>query len=94
MEEYGYDGSSFDAHHHHHHGGATAAETNEHAGAAGSSGTSMFLSQQEPVVDEQVDFDDPDIAALPRILLMGPRRGGKTSIQVWYIMLFDIFVFV
>ena len=29
-----------------------------------------------------VDFNDPDIAALPRILLMGPRRGGKSSIQV------------
>ena len=27
-------------------------------------------------------FDDPRIADLPRILLMGPRRGGKTSIQV------------
>jgi hypothetical protein len=30
----------------------------------------------------QVNFDDPEIAALPRILLMGPRRSGKTSIQV------------
>ncbi|KAL7566684.1 hypothetical protein ACA910_017746 [Epithemia clementina (nom. ined.)] len=29
----------------------------------------------------QVDFNDPEIAALPRILLMGPRRGGKSSIQ-------------
>ena len=29
-----------------------------------------------------VDFDDPEIAALPSILLMGPRRAGKTSIQV------------
>jgi len=29
-----------------------------------------------------VDFDDPTISALPRVLLMGPRRGGKTSIQV------------
>lgn len=29
-----------------------------------------------------VNFDDPEIAALPRILLMGPRRSGKTSIQV------------
>ena len=34
--------------------------------------------QQHP----DVDFDDPSIAALPRILLMGPRRAGKTSIQV------------
>jgi len=29
-----------------------------------------------------VDFDDPAVAALPRVLLMGPRRSGKTSIQV------------
>lgn len=28
-----------------------------------------------------VDFDDPRIASLPRILMMGPRRAGKTSIQ-------------
>jgi len=28
-----------------------------------------------------VNFNDPKIASLPRILLMGPRRGGKTSIQ-------------
>jgi Ras-related GTP-binding protein C/D len=28
-----------------------------------------------------VDFDDPTISCLPRILLMGPRRSGKTSIQ-------------
>lgn len=34
--------------------------------------------QQQP----EVDFDEPNIAALPRILLMGPRRAGKTSIQV------------
>lgn len=31
---------------------------------------------------QDVDFDDPQIASLPRVLLMGPRRGGKTSIQV------------
>lgn len=31
---------------------------------------------------DTVDFDnDPQIANLPRILMMGPRRGGKTSIQ-------------
>ena len=29
-----------------------------------------------------INFDDPKIATLPKILLMGPRRGGKTSIQV------------
>jgi Ras-related GTP-binding protein C/D len=30
---------------------------------------------------EQVDFNDSKIGTLPKILLMGPRRGGKTSIQ-------------
>ena len=41
----------------------------------------MTASQQEgrPM---DVNFDDPKIANLPRVLLMGPRRGGKTSIQV------------
>ena len=83
MEDYGYDG--FDAHHHHHHVGA-GADPNE----ANSSSNPMFVSQQEPVVDE-VDFDDPEIALLPRILLMGPRRGGKTSIQVRiFIQAFDL----
>jgi len=41
----------------------------------------LFLQedlQQQP----DVDFEDPAVAALPRVLLMGPRRGGKTSIQV------------
>lgn len=28
------------------------------------------------------NFEDPKIANMPKILLMGPRRGGKTSIQV------------
>lgn len=28
------------------------------------------------------NFEDPKIASMPKILLMGPRRGGKTSIQV------------
>ena len=31
--------------------------------------------------DEGVDFDDSAIASMPRILLMGPHRSGKTSIQ-------------
>jgi hypothetical protein len=35
---------------------------------------------EEPLIT--VDFEEPSIAALPRVLLMGPRRGGKTSIQV------------
>jgi hypothetical protein len=29
-----------------------------------------------------MNFDDPKIASMPKILLMGPRRGGKSSIQV------------
>ena len=33
-----------------------------------------------------IDFNDPKIASLPRILLMGPRRGGKTSIQVCIVL--------
>jgi hypothetical protein len=39
----------------------------------------------EPIVvaeESTVDFEDPAIAALPKVLLMGPRRGGKSSIQV------------
>ena len=42
----------------------------------------LFLpsAPEEPLI--AVDFEDPAIASLPRVLLMGPRRGGKTSIQV------------
>ena len=47
---------------------------------AGSAMNEMLLTneQQQP----EVDFDEPSIASLPRVLLMGPRRAGKTSIQV------------
>ena len=51
----------------------------------------LFLSQ-----DPDIDLDDPKIASLPRILLTGPRRGGKTSIQVraWtvgvFVVIFDM----
>ena len=38
-----------------------------------------------------IDFNDPKIASLPRILLMGPRRGGKTSIQVRSVQLDVLF---
>lgn len=31
---------------------------------------------------DAINFEDERISSLPRILLMGPRRGGKTSIQV------------
>jgi hypothetical protein len=30
----------------------------------------------------EINFNDPAIASLPRVLLMGPRRGGKTSMLV------------
>ena len=41
--------------------------------------------QQQQQQQPEVDFDDPAVAVLPRILLMGPRRGGKTSIQVTHV---------
>ena len=46
--------------------------------------SSLLLSQSQllQVTANDVDFEDPEIAALPRVLLMGPRRGGKTSIEV------------
>lgn len=55
-----------------------------HAASGGELGDDegpLFLSGQE-VFTDNVNFDDPDISSLPRVLLMGPRRGGKTSIQV------------
>lgn len=48
----------------------------------------LFLQPDEDLLQQDVDFDDPAVAALPRVLLMGPRRGGKTSIQVCYKILF------
>ncbi len=39
-------------------------------------------SSVSDALDDEIDFNDPRIANLPRILLMGPRRAGKTSIQV------------
>ena len=44
----------------------------------------MLLVQQGGGAGRPIDinFEDPKIASMPRILLMGPRRGGKTSIQV------------
>jgi hypothetical protein len=51
---------------------------------------SLLASNEQPisVISELMQgavepFEqDPKLAALPRVLLMGPRRGGKTSIQV------------
>jgi hypothetical protein len=55
-----------------------------HAASGGELGDDegpLFLSSQEAFA-ASVNFDDPDISSLPRVLLMGPRRGGKTSVQV------------
>ena len=49
--------------------GSSSSGSGSGSGSGGSGSTST-------------SFDDPRIADLPRILLMGPRRGGKTSIQV------------
>ena len=52
----------------------------DHYGFAGDeSGELAHLPKEEPRAT--VDFEDPEISSLPRILLMGPRRSGKTSIQ-------------
>jgi hypothetical protein len=40
-----------------------------------------LLSDMMQGAVESMDLD-PKMASLPRLLLMGPRRGGKTSIQV------------
>jgi hypothetical protein len=45
-------------------------------------GTNDVLQSSNEQQQPEIDFDDPVVAALPRIILMGPRRGGKTSIQV------------
>lgn len=56
------------------------------------SATDMFQSFNEHQrTPEDLDWNDPAIQALPRILLMGPRRGGKTSIQVSVSCFIDIF---
>lgn len=41
--------------------------------------------------EDNNNFEDPRIANLPKILLMGPRRGGKSSIQVCiYLHIYNI----
>jgi hypothetical protein len=42
----------------------------------------LLVVPGQPGRPMDINFDDPKIASMPRILLMGPRRGGKTSIQV------------
>jgi hypothetical protein len=83
--------NDYDAYDDYHHGGVDLQQDdddddeqqlpNTTAGAA-----SMILdgggAAAQQLLQPDVDFDDPAVAALPRVLLMGPRRGGKTSIQV------------
>ena len=63
-------------------GGTTNEPLDDESGflmtAAGMAGSSRATD---------VNFEDPKVASMPKILLMGPRRGGKTSIQVRYILL-------
>ena len=69
MNDYdGYDDDYADTSHH----------NNNIVGSSMNDMLQLTNEQQQP----EVDFDEPSIAALPRILLMGPRRAGKTSIQV------------
>jgi len=58
----------YDDYHDHHYGGFVGDEGEQ------------LLPKEDP--RPVVNFEDPEIASLPRILLMGPRRSGKTSIQV------------
>ena len=62
-------------------------EDDDYPSSDSSSSEGNILDVEETEADDEedenvVDFDDPSIADLPRILLMGPRRAGKTSIQV------------
>lgn len=58
-------------------GGATAMyEGTDHVDSLDNLGNRHLTRAAE------VDFEDDKISSLPKILLMGPRRGGKTSIQV------------
>ena len=64
--EYGYDGYGD-------YGGSTTDQLDEE-------GLLVVPGQPGRFID--VNYDDPKISSMPKILLMGPRRGGKTSIQV------------
>ena len=54
-------------------------------------GATDLLHGSDENQQPEIDFDDPMVVALPRIVLMGPRRGGKTSIQVSSIFLKSVF---
>ena len=55
-------------------------DTFDYVGAGDADDEGMLLPGQGRPSD--VNFEDPKVASMPKILLMGPRRGGKTSIQV------------
>uniref|UniRef100_A0A7S2LDY7 Ras-related GTP-binding protein n=1 Tax=Skeletonema marinoi TaxID=267567 RepID=A0A7S2LDY7_9STRA len=65
--------------------GSMMADNNMDGGVAGIDApillNTSFMGGTAGQENNVVDFDDPRIASLPRILLMGPRRAGKTSIQ-------------
>lgn len=69
-------------------GGVSSGGEDQHQGHHGEhhhqqdQSSSAMQSFRGKTFSQEVDFDDPKINTLPKILLMGPRRGGKTSIQV------------
>mmetsp|Transcript_31963 Transcript_31963/g.57809 ORF Transcript_31963/g.57809 Transcript_31963/m.57809 type:complete len:406 (-) Transcript_31963:594-1811(-) len=61
-------------------GGYDDYNDDQYGFAEDESGELARLPKEEPR-GANVNFEDPEISSLPRILLMGPRRSGKTSIQ-------------
>mmetsp|Transcript_30840 Transcript_30840/g.50946 ORF Transcript_30840/g.50946 Transcript_30840/m.50946 type:complete len:379 (-) Transcript_30840:114-1250(-) len=58
------------------------ASSNNNDGAATAASEQPISAISELMQGAVEAFEqDPKLAALPRVLLMGPRRGGKTSIQ-------------
>ena len=90
--------NDYDAPHHHHFSSDDDGYDLSSSGAVDphydednnhKSDSTLLFARGGPAADavgvgaaDAVDFEDPKIAALPRVLLMGPRRSGKTSIQV------------
>jgi len=89
--------NDYDAPHHHHFSSDDDGYDLSSSGAVDphydednnhKSDSTLLFARGGPAADavgvgaaDAVDFEDPKIAALPRVLLMGPRRSGKTSIQ-------------
>ena len=61
-----------------------AYDEEDYADGGNASTSDMLLHSFNEHPQPLEDWNDPAIQALPRILLMGPRRGGKTSIQVCF----------